>query len=186
MFRRFRKLWRNQDGSLAVEFAFAAPILVTVIFGIAELAMALVVSSLIEGGLRDAARFGITGREMPGVTREAVIRQIIQDATGGLVDMSTAQISSKVYPSFVTIGTAEPFEDANGNATYDDGENFTDINGNGQWDSDMGVSGAGGPGDIVLYTIRYDLPLLTPLLGGIFGGDGFKLSASIPVRNEPF
>ncbi len=174
-------------GAYAVEFAFAAPILIVAVLGIFEIARVLTVSSLMEGGLRDAARYGITGFVAAGTTREQAIRKIIDDHTLGIVDMQKVQISTLVYPSFGDIGKPEPFVDDNGNGVFDAGEPFTDVNGNGEWDSDMGVDDPGGAGDIVLYRIAYDLPLLTPYLAGVIGTDGaIRLVSSIPVRNEPF
>ena len=182
------RLWRRNEGAAAVEFAFIAPILLLTIVGIMEVAMALIVSTLIEDGLRDAARFGITGSEPPGVTREEQITSIIGDATVGLVEMSEIDIQTLVYPSFAEVGEPEPFTDTNANGVYDIGEPYTDINANGQWDADMGAAGVGGPGDIVLYKIKYNLPMMTSLLATMLGGaDGkIQLSASIAVRNEPY
>jgi hypothetical protein len=165
-----------------------APVLILTITGIMEVSMVLGVSSLMEGGLRDAARFGITGYTPPGVTREEQIKNIIGKATVGLIDMDNADIQTLVYPSFGDIGQPEPWDDQNSNGTYDVGEPFTDINENGQWDPDMGAAGLGGPGEIVLYKITYDLALMTPLLAPIMGGADGKvtLRASIAVRNEPY
>lgn len=184
----FSRLWRRNEGAAAVEFAFVAPILLLTVVGIMEVAMVLIVSSLIEGGLRDAARFGITGFVPQGMTREQQITSIIGDATVGLVDMNDIDIQTLVYPSFAQVGQPEPFTDTNGNGTYDAGEPYTDINGNGQWDADMGAAGVGGPGDIVLYKVKYDLPMMMPLLSTVLGGaDGkIQLNASIAVRNEPY
>jgi len=187
-FRFFGRLLRRNEGAAAVEFAFVAPLLFATVVGIMEVAMILIVSSLIEGGLRDAARFGITGFVPVGVTREQQITSIISDATIGLVDMSKIEVTTLVYPSFAQIGQPEPYTDTNTNGSYDLGEPFTDINGNGIWDADMGASGVGGPGEIVLYKIKYKLPMMTPLLSTVIGGsDGaIKLSSSIAVRNEPY
>ena len=184
----FSRLWRRNEGVAAVEFAFVAPILLLTIVGIMEVAMALIVSSLIEGGLRDAARFGITGFVPQGTTREQQITSIIGDATIGLVKMSDIDIQTLVYPSFAQVGQPEPFTDTNANGVYDAGEPYTNINANGQWDADMGAAGVGGPGDIVLYKVKYNLPMMTPLLSSVLGGaDGkVQLSATIAVRNEPY
>jgi len=187
-FRRFLDIWRERGGVAAVEFAIMAPVLILTITGIMEVSMMLAVSSLIEGGLRDAARYGITGYVPSGSTREQEIKKIIGEATIGLVDMSKAEITTLVYPSFGDIGQPEPWDDQNSNGVYDLGEPFTDINSNGQWDPDMGAAGLGGPGEIVLYKIKYDLALMTPLLSTIMGGSDGKVTikASIAVRNEPY
>jgi Flp pilus assembly protein TadG len=171
-----------------MEFALLVPVFMMLITGVMELAMVLFVAALMEGGLRDASRFGITGFEPEGITREERILEIVGANTIGLVDMSNATIQSLIYPSFEDIGGAEPFVDADpANGIYDAGETFTDVNGNGTWDSDMGAAGAGGPGDVVVYRLGYDWPLLTPLLAGVMGENGtIRLGASVVVRNEPY
>jgi len=185
--RFIRRFARAREGVAAMEFAIAAPVVTLSIAGLIELSMVLFVTSLMEGGIRDASRFGITGYVPPNTTRQAQIQKIISDATIGLIDMSTALIDTKVYPSFNDVGKPEPYTDANGNGHYDVGETYTDINGNGQWDADMGQEGLGGPGDIVLYTVTADWRLLTPLLAPIIGsGRNMHLSASVAVRNEPY
>jgi Flp pilus assembly protein TadG len=185
---RLKRLWRREEGTSALEFALVAPVLITTVVGIMEISMILIVSALIEGGLRDAARFGITGYVPQGTTREDKIKSIIADATIGLVDMSQIDMQTLVYPSFADIGKPEPYTDTNGNGQYDLGEPYTDINGNGQWDADMGAAGLGGPGEVVLYKVKYKLPTLTMLLTPFIGGEDGKinLSASIAVRNEPY
>ncbi len=72
------------------------------------------------------------------------------------------------------------------NGQIDPGE-YVDINGNNQWDADMGAAGAGGPGAVVVYKVKYDWPLLTGLLTPLLGQNGYvTLSVSTAVRNEPF
>lgn len=183
-----RRLLRCRDGVAAIEFAFGFPIVLLGVVGIMELAMILFVSSLMEGGLRDAARFSITGEVPPGVTREQAIVNIVNDRTLGLLNLSLGDISLRVYKTFDQIGQPEPLtNDVNGNGSFDPGDSYTDVNGNGQWDADMAGSGAGAAGEIVVYDILIDWPLLTPLMAPIIGHDGvIPLSASIAMRNEPW
>ena len=177
----------NRAGSTMVEFAFAAPILILFLVGIIELGMVSFASTLMEGALRDASRYGITGQEPNPSARLGRILEIVGERTLGLVDMSAAKIEVLVYPGFGDIGKPEGFVDADGNGVYDSGETFTDTNGNGVWDADSGVPGPGGSGDIVVYRIRYDWPLLTPVFGFIIGGkETLPLTASLAVRNEPW
>jgi Flp pilus assembly protein TadG len=183
-----RAFGRSRKGVAGLEFGIAAPALVLATVGVVELGTMMFVSSLVEGGLREAARFGITGYSPVGVSREDRIRQIIGENTIGLVDMSTATIATQVYPSFGDVGQPEPYEDSSPvNGAYDVGESYQDINGNGVWDADMGASGAGGPGDVVLYTVEVDWPALTPLFEPIYSLTGnIRMRASVAVRNEPF
>jgi Flp pilus assembly protein TadG len=185
--RFMRRLWRRREGASAVEFALVAlPMFMTAI-GIIEVAMVLFVNVLLEGAVRDAARFGITGYVPQGTDRAAVIRNIVQEYTVGLIDMSKVDIETLVYSNFSNIGQPEPFTDANGNGAWDAGEVYVDVNGNGQWDPDMGAAGVGGPGDVVLYTVTYDWSILTGLFKDVLGTNGeFTLRASVAVRNEPY
>lgn len=182
LFRRFRK---NQKGTTAIEVALIAPVLIVILFGLIELSVAMFINTVIEGGLRDASRIGLTGLETGAVSREETIINIVNDASLGLVDLELGDISALVYPSFGDIGMPEPYTDDNGDGSYTAGEDFDDINGNGGWDEDMGTAGLGGPGEIVLYTIRYNWNFLSgqvvPVLQGVI-----PMSASMVVRNEPF
>lgn len=183
-----RTLLRREDGATLVEFAISIPILAVAVIGIMELSMVLFVGSMMEGGVRDAARFGITGNSSGGETREQRIIQIVSDRTLGMLELSEDDISTLVYPSFDSVGKPEPFTDnAPENGVYDEGEDFLDVNGNSVWDADMGATGLGGPGDIVLYRIDAEWPLMTGLLSPVMGEDGVvPLTASMVVRNEPF
>ena len=70
---KLRGATRCRGGLAAVEFAFAAPVVILAMSAVIDLSMLLLVVTLIEGGLRDAARFGITGYIPPGTTREQQI-----------------------------------------------------------------------------------------------------------------
>lgn len=185
--RRLVRLRRNEDGSPSVEFVFAAPVLILLTIGTIEFGMIMFVTVLMESSLRDAARYGITGQEPDPGTRLATIKGIIEDRTIGLVDMNQAKIQILSYPTFGDIDRGESYVDGNANGEYDAGETFTDENANGQWDEDVGSEGAGESGEVVVYRMEYDWPLMTLLLDPLIGNDGrFPIKASIAVRNEPW
>lgn len=182
-----RRLVKDRHGSTMMEFAFAAPILVTAIVAAMEFGTIMLTSTLMESSLREASRYGITGQQTPGQSRLERLLEIIDEHTLGLVDMNEAQVDILVYPSFSDIGRGEDFIDGNANGAYDLGETFTDENGNGVWDDDIGAAGSGESGDIVVYRLRYNWPLMTPFAGRFIGTDGtLPLAASITVRNEPW
>lgn len=184
---RLGKALACRRGTSATEFALVAPPLFLILVGILEVGMILLLTTLMEGSVREAARFGITGYQVAGQSRADTIRAIVAERTVGLVDMDQLQISYQVYQSFEQIGQAEPFVDGNANGVYDAGESFVDVNGNGAWDADMGVAGVGGPGDVVVYTLTYNWPLMTGLLTPLLGEAGsFPIRAAIAVRNEPY
>ncbi|MCG8510449.1 MAG: pilus assembly protein, partial [Rhodospirillales bacterium] len=87
---KLRTLLADRSGSTMVEFTFAVIPLSVLMVGIMEFGMILFAGILMESGLRDASRFGITGFEEPGASRMERIVQIVSDHTLGLVDMSSA------------------------------------------------------------------------------------------------
>ena len=56
-----RRLLGDRRGSAVLQLAFALPVLATLVFGIFEVSGVLFATGLMEGGLREAARFGVTG-----------------------------------------------------------------------------------------------------------------------------
>lgn len=184
---KLRSLKRDTKGSTLMEFAFGAPILLTVILASMEFGAVMLTSTLMESSLREAARFGITGQQPDDATRLERIIEIVDERTLGLVDMSEAHVDILVYPSFSDIGRGEDYVDGDASGSYDIGETFTDENGNGVWDADIGAAGSGASGDIVVYRMRYDWQSMTPFSSHFIGNDGIlNLAASIVVRNEPW
>ena len=185
--RIFDKFRRDISGAAGVEFALTGPLFILTILGTMEIGMVLSTEALMEGAVRDAARFGVTGQNE--AERLAIIQDIIADRTIGLVDTDEAEIDVLIYGSFDVIGAPEPFVDGPPfNGVYDVGESYTDINGNSQWDPDQGLASAGQSGEVVLYRVTYDAPSLTGFLNHLIGGDDnvIQLVASIAVRNEPY
>ncbi|MCP4329722.1 MAG: pilus assembly protein [Alphaproteobacteria bacterium] len=182
-----RAIARCGRGHALVEFGLVAPALFLAMIGIMEISLILFVTVLMEGGLRQASRFGITGYLPEGTTREEMVIDTVAEAAGGLITIDDAHLTTYVYPSFDDIGKPEPFEDDDDNGIQNGEESYIDINGNGQWDADMGAAGLGGPGSIVLYTINAEWEFMTPLFG-LFAGENGKipLRASLAVRNEPY
>ncbi|MGP1393933.1 MAG: TadE/TadG family type IV pilus assembly protein [Inquilinaceae bacterium] len=189
--RRRAGLVPARDGAAAMEFAIGALVLIPVVLAVMEFSMIVFVTALLEAGIRESARFGLTGRDTGGLTREQQILQIVQDRSMGLVDVSIANMETLVYPSFEAVGQAEPYTDDNGNEVYDPGEPYVDSNGNGAWDGDMGVPGAGEAREIVLYRVEAVWRPITPVLGALnlvpyMGPEGILLAASVVIRNEPY
>lgn len=172
-------------GKAAVEFAMIAPAFLGMLAAIMEFSGIMFVQTLLEGSAREASRFGITGNAPDGVSRDQQIEQIVEDNSFGIIDVAELQMDTLVYENFQSVGEPEPFTDENGNDAYDAGEPFEDINGNAQWDDDMGAAGLGGPGDVVVYRMSYDWPIMIPMFEPFFG-ETVTLRANIAVRNEPF
>jgi hypothetical protein len=177
--------WRDDRANTAIEFAFVAPAFLAMLGAILEFSGIMFVQTILEGSAREASRYGITGFTQEGISREEQILDIVERNTYGIVDLDELEMETLVYENFGDVGQPEPYTDENGNDAYDEGEPFTDVNGNGGWDEDMGAAGLGGPGDVVVYRMSYDWPIIIPLFRPFFG-DTIKLEANIAVRNEPF
>lgn len=187
MGRFLQNLLTQRTGTAALEFAFALPIVLVLVTGTIEFAILSFADTLLEGGLREAARFGITGLDPDDGSREAQIVSIVNDNAAGLFTISASDVETRVYQDFSDIGEPEPYTDSNGNDQYDDGEPYTDVNCNDQWDEDMAAAGAGGGNDVVVYTITHEHNTITGFLDPIIAPDGtITLQASVAVRNEPF
>lgn len=159
-----REIADNDGGVALIDFALVFPVFLTFLVGVMEIAMILFANALLEAGVREGSRFGVTGYSPEGVDRLAAIMAVIQEHTTGLIDINDATVDIKVYPSFDQVGA-------------------TDADGN-----DIGTPGPGGPGDIVLYDINYEWETITGLLTPLLAGDDGKipLHVAIVVRNEPF
>ncbi len=178
---------RGRRGVTAVEFALVLPVAATLLCIFIDLAMVMFITNVMEGGLREASRYAMTGYIEAGKTREEKIREIVKDHSYGFIQDPDITITYKIYPSFEDVGKPEPFVDQNSNGQYDAGEPFTDVNNNGQWDPDMGKAGVGGPGEIVAYIVDYKWTLWTPLASELWPNNGtVTLSATVAIRNEPY
>ena len=189
--RQLRRFARNNDGAAALEFALVLPPLCLILVGMFEMSMLMFAQASMEGALREAARFGMTGSVSDPADRQDQILAIIDQNTFNMLEDPT--ISFLIYPSFGDVGEAEPYTENSipPNSTYDAGiDGFTsaqDINGNGVWDDDQGEAGLGASEQIVQYTVEYDWHVITPFMAPVFGNDGkVHLKASIVLRNEPW
>lgn len=182
-----RCFYRAREGVTAIEFAIVAPVLLLMLFGIIEFSLIMLASSMLESSTTISSRTGKTGFNQPGVTREDTIIQSVKTHAGDFINTDHLTLTSKSYSQFNQIGQPEPWNDANHNGVADAGE-YTDINGNGQWDADMGQAGYGGAEDIVVYTVQYPWPIITPIMREIMGdtNGNFIITARAVVRNEPY
>ncbi len=175
----------DESGVAAVEFAMVLPLLLLLTFGVIEMGMIMATMTSLEGGLKEASRYGITGKTPNDATRIEKIRQILDEHTLDLVDMGEAEFVVKTYPSFSGVGQMEPFTDMNGNGTWDDGEPYSDLNPDNSW-GELGTVGAGMGGEVVSYSVKVPYHIMTPFAGDWIAKNGIlPLAATIVVRNEP-
>ncbi|MCR9214664.1 MAG: pilus assembly protein [Proteobacteria bacterium] len=196
--RYIRALAKDTKAATAVELAMVMPVLMVFLVGIIEMSMGMYINTVVEGSLRDASRLGLTGQIQEGTSNDQALVDMLNDASLGLLSLTTADVSTLVYENFAYVGKGEEYTDLDGNGSwtpgpythtdstvYPDGEPWVEVNGNGVYDDDFGTAGLGAQGDIVLYTVTYNWNFLTsqvvPILGGVI-----PMRASIVVQNEPY
>ena len=185
--RSRRRFCEDTNGVTAIEFAIIAPVVLLLLSGIIEVALIMMVSTVMEGATAISSRLGKTGFSAPGLTREQTIRTAITNRAGSLVKPELLGVASKFYKQYDQINDPEPFIDSNGNGNRDSNESYTDVNGNGRWDVDMGASGYGSAGDVVVYTVTYPWAIATPIISNLVGENGnYIITTHAVVKNEPY
>jgi Flp pilus assembly pilin Flp len=193
--RQLRRFARSNDGAAALEFALVLPPLCVIIVGMFEMSMLMFTQATLEGALREAARFGMTGSVADPADREDQILAIIDKQTLNLLDIKDATINFIVFPSFNDVSKRESYSEKGGDPDrYDAGIDSgwvafgqNDTNNNGVWDDGGGVGGVGTSAQVVEYTVEYDWHVMTPFMAPMFGKNGkVHLKASVVLRNEPW
>ncbi len=184
MTRQGAHLLHDQRGVTVVEFALVAPVLAAVLLGTFDLGYNMYSNQMLNGAIQRAARASsIQGAEAKQAALDAIVSSEVRAVTPG----ARLQFERKAYSSFSRVGRPEDFTDANANSTCDNGEPYEDANGNGSWDRDPGTTGFGGARDAVLYTVTIDYPRLVPIGAFIPGqSNRFTLKSSTVLRNQPY
>ena len=170
----------NEEGATAIEFAFLALPLFTLIIGILEFGIIMFVQSALDNSMNTASRLGITGDNYEGValydtadvrnalppgeplTREFLIRETINRLTFGLIDTNRLEITCE------SLGRGSVYNTTNTSA--------------GTTGCDLGE-----PGDVVIYNAGYEWDFATPLIGNIFDTiypEGYRITSALAVTNE--
>src|SRR3954467_6935468 len=122
---RLRRFARNGEGATIIEFALIFPLVLLITFGIMEISLCMASLVTLEGGLKEASRYGITSQTTgpPDATkvptafkvgndpRLMMIGFILNENTLNLIDLNTADITTDVYSSFSAVKDGEPYVD---------------------------------------------------------------------------
>ncbi|MDQ7249903.1 TadE/TadG family type IV pilus assembly protein [Dongia sedimenti] len=210
---KFRRFGRSGDGAAIIEFALVFPLMLLFTFGIMEVSLYMASLVTLEGGLKEASRYGMITSQTPGAVdlskvpvpfkkdpsdlRMATIGLILNRHTLDLINLDKADVKTETFTNFMLTKDGEPYSDKNGNGQWDPGEPWQDIAcpiGNGIWDGPKSTgSTVGAAGAIVVYTINYSWQVMTPMVGQFLGKPDpnnagryiIPMSATIVVKNEP-
>ena len=184
MIRRSAALLRDKSGVAIIEFALIAPVLLLMLLGLLDLAFNMYTTEMLQGAIQNAAR----NSTIEGASgKDAALDATVTTAVRAVAPSATLTFDRRAYSSFTEAGRPEDYTDVDNDGTCNNGEPFEDANGNGSWDLDRGKAGFGGARDAVLYTVTVNYQRPFPVAGFIPGQTkDFTLSAVTVLRNQPY
>ncbi|MYL96988.1 pilus assembly protein [Novosphingobium sp. FGD1] len=176
-----RRCREDQRGATVVEFAIAAPILITLLLGIYDMGHWAYLTAVLRGAVNQAARSDSL-ETADTAKADAYVMSIVKGVAPGAI-VTSKRVS---YYDFADIKRAEAWNDKNGNGVCDRSEAYTDENRNGRWDADVGTEDNGGANDVVLYsvTVTYTPVFFIPF--GTGTNTSRTISASVVKKNQPY
>ena len=184
MILRRPALLDDECGVTIVEFALISPVLLLTLMGLLDLAYNMYTTEMLQGAIQTAARnSSIEGAS----SKDAALDGIVTRAVQAVAPSAVLTFNRRAYSSFTEAGRPEDYTDVDNDGTCNNGEPFEDANGNGSWDRDRGQAGFGGARDAVLYTVTVNYQRPFPVAGFIPGqSKDFTLSAVTVLRNQPY
>jgi Flp pilus assembly pilin Flp len=177
------RLVRDERGATLVEFAILAPVLLALLLGMFEMGYNYYMQSQLQGAVQKAARD--SSIENAAATQAAIDAHVSR-AVRQIVPNAEMTFSRRAYSSFSDVHRAEDFTDIDGNGACNDGEPFEDANGNGSWDEDRGIGGGGGARDAVLYVVTVSYPRAFAAAKFVGLSNNYTTHAVTVLRNQPW
>jgi Flp pilus assembly protein TadG len=167
--RLFRRLARNNDGAALLEFALLGPAFLALLVAILQTGVVFLFQQTLQTATTQTARLIMTGQAQTQNISSATFLQDVCSAGGSLFDCSKLSANIQTFTSFSGMQMTSPVN----------GGTFTAPN----------SYSLGGPGDIVLVQVFYQLPVMSAPLGFNMANtsDGNALiTATAVFRNEPY
>jgi Flp pilus assembly protein TadG len=169
---RCRRWRRNERGSVAIEFAFIAPIFFFLMFVIAETALVFIAEQVMDNAIFETARLIRTGQVQEAAMTKADFQTEVCDRASIFINCTGANF-------YLDVKSYSTFGDMVMDSPVDDEEEF----------EDSGTFAFGSANDIVVVRAYYQWPT-----NQIFGSlslknlsNGKRLIGSFAAfRNEPF
>lgn len=183
--RRFlRQLAADCRGATIVEFAMITPALLLMLMGLFDMTHNMYTAQMLNGAIQQASRNStIEG----AVSREAALDAIVTRSVKTVSPNANIRFARTAYRDFTSVGRPEDWTDVDSDGSCNNGEPFEDANGNGTWDRDPGSGGFGGARDAVLYTVTIEYPRLFPIARLIPGqSEQMRMQSATVLRNQPF
>lgn len=167
--RLFRRLARNSDGAALIEFAILGPAFLGLLVAILQTGVVFLFQQTLQTATTQTARLIMTGQAQTQNMSEATFLQNVCSAAGAVFDCANLSANIQTFSSFSGVQMTNPVS----GGTFNSPSNYS----------------LGGPGDIVLVQIFYQLPVVTAPLGFTMANtsNGNALIVATAVfRNEPY
>lgn len=168
--RFFGRLARNSDGISAIEFALVGPIVIALIVAILQTGVVFLYQQVLQTATTQAARLIMTGQaQTENLSSAQFVADVCSDG-GAMFNCSNLSANVQQFNSFSSMSQSNPISSG---GTFTPSNNF-----------DMG-----GPGDIVLVQVFYQLPVSGGPLGftlaNTTNGNAVLIGTAV-FRNEPY
>jgi Flp pilus assembly protein TadG len=182
--REHISLWHDENGATIVEFALITPALMVLLFGLFDFSHNMYTAQMLQGAIQKAARDSTIEN---AASSEAALDAKVTKAIRAVGIAATPTFTRKAYANFGGVNRPEDYTDIDGSNACDNGEPFEDANGNGSWDLDPGSAGFGGARDAVLYSVTVSYRRAFPIAAFIPGqSENLTLTANTVLRNQPY
>ncbi len=192
---RAMKSWRQQQGSVAIEFAIIALPFFMLLWAIIEYGLILFTQVAVESATLQVAREASIGHgqtDALGVcSREEYVRQIIRQKTAGLINAESVKVSAAPVASGGVPRTQTPDICVSNNPPtvggLCPGGIYEDVNHNGVYDATVPGLALASAGQLVELRVYYPWKVQIPFFGQFFGDHGIlMITSSTVLKNEPF
>jgi len=176
-----REILADESGATMMEFGLVVPVLMALLMGVFDISYNMYANAILEGAMQEAGRNStIEGANTSSVDSDVTTQVKIA------VPNASLTYERKAYSEFSTVGQPEDFTDLNSDGTCNDGEPYEDANGNGSYDLDRGLSGQGGARDAVVLTATMTFDRFFPVAALIGLPSTYTSSSSTVLRNQPY
>lgn len=162
----------DAGGAAAIEFALVGSAFMLMLLACFEFGYMLFVQSVLDNAARDAARLVRTGQAQNSSNPTSTFSTLLCSEVGTLIGCGSIVYQAQVFNDWTDAQTA-----VNTPASRDANGNFVSA----------GFS-PGTAGQILVVTVTYNYPFVTPWIGGLVGG-GTKsalLTSTVVFQNEPY
>lgn len=168
--RFLRRLARDSEGISAIEFALVGPIVIALLVAILQTGVVFLYQQVLQSATTQAARLIMTGQaQTQNLSSAQFLADVCSDA-GAMFDCTKLSANVQTFTSFSGMTQSNPVS-------------------NGTFNSSSSSFTMGGPGDIVLVQIFYQLPVSGGPLGFTLAttknGNAVLVGTAV-FRNEPY